>query len=222
MRSFRPTRAVLAVTSVVAGLVLATASVAEASLPGRNGLLSVSYGFKCPGARIATLDPGSGRLRMLTPAGCAEGRRIGRASWSPDGRRLTFEYELPVGIASNAEWSRFAVMNADGSARRDIALAPAPLTAPGPSMGEVASFRRSDPSFTPDGKRVIYTRWLWRPPVYPTELWTAGLDGTDDRRIAAGGGFPARISPDGGRIAYVQTPRRQPTGTTPNLVRPGS
>ena len=204
MQSLRSAQVPRAGAAVLAGLVLAAAlgaSAARASFPGRNGLLSVSYGFECPGTRIATLDPRTGRLRMLTPAHCIDWRNDGRASWSPDGRRLIFEYEIPPDQITATDFLRFAIMNADGSARRDIALASAQVIT-GPSGLPVASFIRSDPSFTADGERLIYTRWV-SGPLAPIETWSAALDGSDDRRLAAG--QYARMSPDGRRIAYVRT-----------------
>src|SRR5215217_8998537 len=107
MRSLQPTRGPLALSILLTGVLFAiTLGVpsAQGSFPGRNGLLAVTYGFKCAGGGIATLDPRSGRLRMLTHRNCDyDSRWIGRASWSPEGNQLVFQYELPRDIASNAE-----------------------------------------------------------------------------------------------------------------------
>jgi len=184
------------------------ASAAHATYPGRNGVLSVSYGFGCPGTRVATLKPDGGRLRMLTPSTCREVGRVGRASWSPDGRRMIFAYQLPLGVASNLEWTRFATMGADGSQRRDVPLPPATGLSVRGFEGQ-AAFAREDPTFTSDGRHVLYSRMLWEPPQfpgdswsYPLEIWSAALDGSRDHRLGAGG--LARMSPDGRRIAYVR------------------
>jgi Tol biopolymer transport system component len=93
---------------------------------------------------------------------------------------------------------RFAIMNADGSGRRDIPLAPPPRTV----MGGFA-FVREDPTFAADGQRVLYTRHWNGVPVGWVEIWSAAIDGSDDRRI--GTGYSARISPDGRRVAYVRS-----------------
>ena len=113
-----------------------------------------------------------------------------------------FQYELPRDIASNAESSRLAFMDADGSKPYDVPLAPAP-TVTEPRYPEIllASFTRSEPSFTPDGKRLIYMRSSRRPSP-SEEIWSAALDGSDDRLI--GTGYAPRLSPDGRRIAYLQ------------------
>jgi Tol biopolymer transport system component len=132
---------------------------------------------------------------------------VGRASWSSDGRRLIFEHQLPGNEATNADWVRFAVMNADGSARQDLPLTPAPSIG-GPT--DLGTFYRSDPGFTRAGTRLIYTRTLYKPPYYPSEIWSAGVDGSDERRV--GPGRLGRISPDGRKIAYVRSSRLADNG----------
>lgn len=193
--------------ALVVGLAVGTPP-AQSAFPGRNGVLSVSYVFDCVG-RIATLEPDGSPLRMLTPRTCAPPAAmfpgtLGRASWSPDGRRLIFDYMTP--FMPNTDPIRFAVMNADGSARRDVPLAPATVT---PQM---SSFQRWDPTFTADGERFLYTRSvLPGPSLYLSEIWSARLDGSDDRRLGAGQ-LP-RMSPDGRRIAFEQSPRMSHDGT---------
>lgn len=207
MRSLQLTQARVALSILLAGLLLETilgAPAARGSFPGRNGQLAVTYGFKCPGSRVAALDARTGRLHMLTPSNCDGWGKIERASWSPDGKQLVFRYDLPLGVASNAEWSRIAIMNADGSGRDDVPFAPAPTVINAPYQDAVASFYRWDASFTPDGAGLIYTRSPGA--ATDVEIWSAALDGTDDRRIGAG--LLARIAPDGRRIAYVQPPHR--------------
>jgi Tol biopolymer transport system component len=102
--------------------------------------------------------------------------------WSPDGQALVFE---SVGLTAtgqagvSAEW-----VAADGSGRRTIA--------------QSARY----PSFSPDGKSVVYTRAL------PTgdALWEHPVDGGDGREILPDSQllvivYP-RYSPDGTLIAF--------------------
>src|SRR5215208_5234363 len=188
-------------------LVSGAVPLAHASFPGRNGVLSVTYGFDCAGSRVATLEPDGRHLRMLTPSTCEQGTGLGRASWSPDGRHMSCDRELPLEIASNLEWTRMATMRSDGTKLRDIPLTSAPaLSVPG-SEGQ-AAFVRRDPTFAPDGRHVLYSRTVWEAPQYPgdswsypEEIWLAALDGSHDHRFGAGR-LP-RMSPNGRRIAYV-------------------
>jgi TolB protein len=134
---------------------------------------------------------------MITPRVCSFiNRGPWLASWSADGRRLIFEYLLADPVDDP---KRFAIINADGSGRRDIPLAPPPRTI----IGGLA-FVREDPTFTPDGQRVVYTR-SWTGMPGRSEIWMATIDGGEDRRI--GSGYNARISPEGRRIAYVRSRR---------------
>ena len=199
----RRPRTLLSLLSLLTALAVAAtgASAAHASFPGRNGVLAVSYGFHCVAGQIATLELDGRPLRMLTPRHCAYGRRADRASWSADGRHLIFGYEpWPLTVSDHY---RFAVMNADGSERRDVALAPAPLVPDPVLTGSLSlAFERWDPAFAADGEHVIYTRSRRDAPPYPTEVWSAGLDGGEELRLGTVH-LLARMSPDARRIAYV-------------------
>ena len=113
------------VTGLVAVVVCSAfaAPVAEASLPGRNGV--IAFGREVPrGDAISTLwtvDPQSGRVRQLTHVS----RRCGRdplwldeyPSFSPSGRLIAYRHESSCGPRSP---TGIYVMRSDGSGRRLI------------------------------------------------------------------------------------------------------
>jgi Tol biopolymer transport system component len=96
-------------------------------------------------------------------------------SVSPDGRRLVFA----AGLGVNG--FRLAVMNADGSGRRDL------------GTGDPSSV-----AWSPDGKRIAFASLYGR-------LFVMDADGNGRRRLTGGDGDsnPA-WSPDGNRLAFVR------------------
>jgi Tol biopolymer transport system component len=124
--------------------------------------------------------------------------------WSPDGSALLFE---AVGLSATGQASVTAEwVAADGTGRRTVAT--------------MARY----PSFSPDGRRVVYTRAL------PTgdALWEQPLDGGEGRQILEETLFLViaypRYSPDGAQIAFAgvadRVPGYQPTGM-PGSGAPG-
>lgn len=75
-------------------------------------------------------------LRQLTDDGWS-----GSMDWSPDGRKLVYEYETV------AEGKNIWIMNADGS--RKHRLSP-------PDEGVITFLRRDEPKWSPSGKYVMY------------------------------------------------------------------
>jgi hypothetical protein len=96
-------------------------------------------------------------------------------SVSPDGRKLVFAGSV------GANGFRLAVMNADGSGRREL------------GTGDPSSV-----AWSPDGKRIAFASLYGR-------LFVMGADGSGRRRLTGGDGDsdPA-WSPDGKRIAFVR------------------
>ena len=146
---------------------------AKGSYPGRNGRIAFDV-RKCEGPRIASIRPDGTGLRYLgLREQCSEDVPWQRhPSWSADGTRLL------------AERSRgLALVSADGSL-----------------ISQLPFSKVSDPTLSPDGQRVAFTRT--RPGDDHPFIWTANLDGSDERPLRYG--LSPRWSPDGETIAYVE------------------
>ena len=150
---------------------LALAPAASATFPARNGLIAFQARTD-HGVQIFTIRPNGHDLRQITNvAGDATA-----ADWSPDGRRIAFSFnECSVGI-----------MDADGS---DLSL-----------IADDSSLCQADPSFTPDGTRLVYTRFDPVPEV--EQIWSMRLDGSDQRFVTGAGGPDPNVSPDGQKLSF--------------------
>jgi Tol biopolymer transport system component len=148
---------------------------AQATSAARNGLIAFQAD-KGSGAEIYTIKPDGTRLRRLTHV---DGEAI-NPDWSPDGSRIAFALnECTV-----------AIMDADGTDRTVL-----PSETPGGC--------EADPSFTPDGSRLVYERY--DPATDDDAVWSMNLDGTDRRRITAPnvGAPDPNVSPDGGTVSFL-------------------
>jgi Tol biopolymer transport system component len=110
------------------GLVTLGGAAAQATTPGKNGLIVFSADTGA-GHQLYTIKANGSGLRQLTNL---NGDAVA-ADWSPDGRRITFE----LGTETHAG---IMIMNADGSGLRD-------LTQTG---------FQGQPAFTPDGHHLVY------------------------------------------------------------------
>ena len=108
-------------------------------------------------------------LAMLAPNAAAGG-------WSPDGRRIAFERELPPpgepcmddACEHNSDiW----VMNADGSGQVRLTT---------------DSGRDGEPSWSPDGRRIVFSSDRFFGPGLSSELYTMAADGSCQVRLTAG------------------------------------
>ena len=163
---FRRTRTLALASLTTTAFVLAIAPSALATFPGRNGLVAF-HSQTAHGTQIFTVRPNGHDLRQITHVA---GDAI-RADWSPDGRRIALEIDTP-------DTAAVALMNADGSGL---------VTLPG-----VGLFN-GDPSFTPDGQRLVYNF------AGEDRFGTASmrLDGSDQRIINNDDAADPNVSPDG-------------------------
>src|ERR1700746_2484226 len=111
-------------------MLFSAAGTAFATFPGHNGLIAFQT-QTAAGLQIYTVRPNGKDLQQIT---FLSGEAVAPA-WSPDGRRIVFEHDAPGGCGN------VAIMNADGSGVIEL---------PAPDVCE------TDPSFTPDGHRMIF------------------------------------------------------------------
>ena len=170
--------------SVVAScaMVLAIVGTAHATFPGRNGLIAFQSQTGA-GLQIFTVHPDGRDLRQIT---FLSGDAIA-ADWSPDGRLIVFEHDTP------GECANVAIMNADGTGLTEF---------PDPTVCQ------GDPSFTPDGSRIVFDRF--DPAANDEALWSMDLNGNDRQRIGTCCADP-NVSPNGKRLSFVSF-NGQPTG----------
>jgi len=138
-------------------------------------------------------------------------------AWSPNGKRLAFDAESRGG---NSEFNiDIYVMNADGSGLKRITQEPTfdsnagwiytvnsdgsgskKLTAPHKGLWD------SQPSWSPDGTRIAFTRSSAR----RADVFTMNADGTHVRKLTGKtDGFLPDFSPDGNKIVFVSNDEGQ-------------
>jgi Tol biopolymer transport system component len=159
-------------------LALSLAATAGATFPGRAGLL-VFQAQTASGVQIFTMRPNGHDVRQITHI---DGDAL-NPDWSPDGQLIAFAVN---------ECSIAFVDSAGGNLRVLPPLAGAGV--PGVDVCE------GDPSFTPDGMRVVFIHF---DPIADVEqVWSMNLDGSD-RRVITGSGAPdPNVSPDGQTLSF--------------------
>ena len=147
-----------------------------ATFPDRNGLIAFHADVGDNGPQIFTVRSNGHQLRQITHVdGVAA-----LPDWSPDGRRIAFTLNECA----------IALMDADGG-----------------NLHEVASDTGvclSDASFTPDGARLVYTRFDFALEV--EQIWSMKIDGSDQQFITDAGGPDPNVSPDGQKISFKGGP----------------
>ncbi|MFC4785612.1 TolB family protein [Nocardioides sp. MAHUQ-72] len=170
-------------------LVAGSSAPAPAAYPGANGRIVFDTVWKFwngthDSSQIYSVRPDGSGLRRLTdePGGVA----AWHPAVSPDARRIAFVLTSPE--SNDQVW----VMRADGSHQRLLADEPA--------------WADTGPSFTADGRRVLYSRCGSYVAVYFTcKVVSVRLDGSGRRTVIGGLWHPTDpvMSPDGSTIAFV-------------------
>jgi Tol biopolymer transport system component len=167
--------------SLLASITLVGALVtpATATFPGKNGRIALVIG-----PDIYAMNPDGSELRQLTNLG-SDGAAFNQ-SWSSDGKQLVFNR----GTFDNFR-GQLWLMNADGSNQRLL-------------LAE-GNFDEWTPSFSPDGKSVIFTRCR----LDTTEacsVYSIGVDGGTPTAITplqvGVQDFYPVYSPDGSSVAF--------------------
>ena len=137
---------------------------------------------------------GSG-ARRLSPQCCADENA---ASYSPDGRALVFGRAWGQVKDGQIQYSEVYTMSADGTNRRRLTH----------NSGNGWEGDTGNPSFSPDGKRIVYTvTKSATAATHPEEhaVFIMNVDGSGQRQLTpwklAAGDF-ARFSPNGNLIIF--------------------
>jgi Tol biopolymer transport system component len=161
------------------GLVTLGGAAAQATTPGKNGLIAFSAETDA-GFQLYTIKPNGSGLRQLTNV---KGN-AGAVDWSPDGRRVAFQLETPTHVG-------IVIMNADGSGQHK-------LTPPTRLEG--------DPAFTPDGHHLVFECIVC---PGGDGVFIMGDDGSGRRRLTTNpfgqGDTDPNVSPDGKTASFVRS-----------------
>jgi Tol biopolymer transport system component len=163
-----------------------------ATTPGTDGLIVFAKEVRRDFQLFTVRPDGTGQRQITQIDGDAV-----HPDWSPDGNRVVFEFDHKR--AQPRPYCSIAVMNADGSGLTDLAL----------------ETRGCDgqPSFSPDGQRIVYVHF---DDVNDVEtIWSMDAGGGDRRQIESrwrAGVTDPNMSPDGRWITFTrlqQEHRRQ-------------
>jgi Tol biopolymer transport system component len=166
-----------------------------------GGLDNTSPSFSPSGKRLAFARAGSiylmrtdgSRRRLVTERGHSP-------AFSPNGRRIVFEGSdtKPGDAGTPRERSGIVIVDVDGQRRRELTRSP--MSSPDPLGVSFPTHIDHDPSFSPDGRRILFVR---SPPSCLTgDLYLMTANGRHVHAITrphdgCGDFYEAAFSPDG-------------------------
>jgi TolB protein len=156
------------------------------AFPGKGGRIAFLYGIAGDGGGdVYAMDSDGTHVKRLTHYGPAFKSAAIWDGWSPNGRKIVFSVNPTDSLGA-----RLWIMNADGSHKRRI------LNDPG--------FHDIFPSFSPDGKRIIFARQDLN--YYAIAIYRVDVDGNGLKAIThltpEIGDVRPEYSPDGSKVEF--------------------
>ncbi|HNY41909.1 MAG TPA: hypothetical protein PKJ41_16020, partial [Bryobacteraceae bacterium] len=126
----------------------------------------------------------------------------GGAVYSRDGKKIVWRATDPANAAAMARYKELLKENLTEPMKMEIFAS----NADGSSLRQLTHFGCASfaPTFTPDGKRIVFSSNKHNCDGRRFELYMMNLDGTDLRQITNMGGFVSfpEFSPDGRRLVF--------------------
>ena len=176
------------VLAPLAALALLAAGGAEGAFPGRDGrvvFVSIAQGRGGFGWQALVSVRADGTAMRTLSLGDPDEFVDFAPAWSPDGRRIAFVRSFGAiggAVGPGTRGSEIYVMGADGRRKRRL------------TRNRVAD---GSPSWSPDGRRILFTR--------RGDLWVTSATGARQRRLTRTAVVErdAAWAPRGGRLAFV-------------------
>jgi Tol biopolymer transport system component len=165
--------------TITAGLIVAQAGAAHATLAGRDGRIAF-WDFNT--GQIYAVNPDGTGLAQLTHV--AKNQTAADPAWSPDGRHIAFDSNMSGAV-------RLWIMDADGGHAHMVA-------------GDRPNVADRLPTYTPDGRQLVFSRCIMGDHC---AIYSIRVDGTHLRaltRLRAINDTQPSVSPDGGQIAFTR------------------
>jgi len=158
---------------------------ARSAFPGKNGPIAFEryLGWEEGGDQIFVIQPDGSGLRQIIET--REGFQTRQPSLDSGSERVTY-----IGVDENSpkgeEWDQVYVADLDGTGATKLTASPR---------------GNSEPSFSPDGEWIVFTRFFEEGDV---RIYKIRTDGTEETEIHSGGwNYSPEFSPDGSKIAFL-------------------